>query len=57
MDEVVSAAKVDDYDALVLPGGVANPDYLRTDPKAVRFVEEFFASGSRWRQSVTHHGP
>ncbi|MGQ0717718.1 MAG: type 1 glutamine amidotransferase domain-containing protein [Pseudonocardiales bacterium] len=45
VDEVVSAAKVDDYDALVLPGGVANPDYLRTDADAVRFVEEFFASG------------
>ncbi len=45
VDEVVSAAKADDYDALVLPGGVANPDYLRTDANAVRFVEEFFASG------------
>jgi protease I len=45
VDEVVSAAKVDDYDALVLPGGVANPDFLRTDPHAVRFVKEFFAAG------------
>jgi protease I len=45
VDEVVSAAKVDDYDALVLPGGVANPDFLRTDPHAVRFVKGFFTAG------------
>lgn len=34
-----------DYDALVLPGGVANPDMLRTDPEAVRFARSFFAAG------------
>jgi protease I len=45
VDEVVSAAKVDDYDTLVLPGGVANPDFLRTDPHAVRFVKGFFTAG------------
>ncbi|MDQ4010244.1 MAG: type 1 glutamine amidotransferase [Actinomycetota bacterium] len=45
VDQVVSATKVDDYDALVLPGGVANPDFLRTDSNAVRFVKEFFAAG------------
>lgn len=33
------------YDALVLPGGVANPDFLRMDPAAVRFVWQFFAAG------------
>ena len=32
-------------DALVLPGGVANPDALRTEPRAVSFVKEFVASG------------
>lgn len=31
-----------DYDALLLPGGVANPDNLRTDPAAIRFVRSFF---------------
>ena len=31
------------YDGLVLPGGVANPDMLRTDPRAVAFVKAFFA--------------
>jgi protease I len=34
-----------DYDGLVLPGGVANPDFLRTDPAAVAFVKSFFDSG------------
>jgi protease I len=34
-----------DYAALVLPGGVANPDFLRTQPEAVRFVREFFEHG------------
>lgn len=34
-----------DFDALVLPGGVANPDALRTDQQAVAFVGEFIASG------------
>ena len=33
------------YDALVLPGGVANPDFLRADPDAVRFVRAFFDAG------------
>ncbi len=44
--EVAAAdAAVDDYDALVLPGGVANPDELRTDDDAVRFVRGFFDAG------------
>lgn len=42
VDRVVSDVTVQDYDALVLPGGVANPDMLRTDPRAVRFVGDFF---------------
>lgn len=40
--EEVSAA---DFDGLVLPGGVANPDYLRTVPAAVRFAKGFFEAG------------
>ncbi|ADD44341.1 type 1 glutamine amidotransferase domain-containing protein [Stackebrandtia nassauensis] len=43
VDEVVGETSADDYDALVLPGGVANPDFLRTDPLAVLFVSAFFA--------------
>ena len=45
VDVTVSKARVDDYDALVLPGGVANPDRLRTDEGAVSFVRDFIASG------------
>src|SRR5213078_1686961 len=42
VDVTVRDADPDDYDGLVLPGGVANPDFLRTDPDAVAFVRSFF---------------
>jgi protease I len=45
VDEVVGSADPSSYDALVLPGGVANPDALRTDAKAVDFARTFVASG------------
>jgi protease I len=45
VDVTVSQVSVDDYDALVLPGGVANPDALRTDADAVAFVRDFVNSG------------
>jgi len=45
VDRIVSAVSVDDYDGLVMPGGVANPDRLRMDEDAVRFVREFIAAG------------
>jgi len=45
VDKTVSSASVDDYDALVLPGGVANPDALRMDQDAVAFVRDFMQSG------------
>jgi protease I len=45
VDKTTSKAKADDYDGVVLPGGVANPDRLRTDKDAVRFLREFFAAG------------
>jgi protease I len=45
VDVPVSSAQLDDYAALVLPGGVANPDRLRTDSEAVAFVRDFVASG------------
>ncbi len=45
VDGVVADDDVDDYDALVLPGGVANPDALRLDGDAVAFVRAFVASG------------
>ncbi|MDT3397914.1 type 1 glutamine amidotransferase domain-containing protein [Streptomyces sp. B1866] len=45
VDQVVADARVDEYGALVLPGGVANPDALRTDEKAVAFARGFFDAG------------
>ncbi|HVO48193.1 MAG TPA: type 1 glutamine amidotransferase domain-containing protein [Steroidobacteraceae bacterium] len=44
VDVPLGEADADDFDALLLPGGVANPDQLRTEPKAVAFVREFFES-------------
>jgi protease I len=45
VDDVVGEVGADGYDALVLPGGVANPDLLRTDRRAVAFVRAFFDAG------------
>jgi protease I len=44
-DRAIGQANADDYDGLVLPGGVANPDILRTHEPAVRFVRSFFEAG------------
>lgn len=45
VNETVGDASVAEYDGLVLPGGVANPDALRMDPDAVSFVQGFFEAG------------
>lgn len=45
VDQLVGTASVDDYEALLLPGGTVNPDKLRMDPAAVRFVRDFVQSG------------
>lgn len=45
VDVTLDKARVEDYDALVLPGGVMNPDQLRQDPGAVRFIRAFFDAG------------
>ena len=45
VDTTAADADASEYDALVLPGGVANPDSLRTDEAAVGFVRGFFAQG------------
>jgi len=42
VDKALSSANASDYDALLLPGGVMNPDQLRTKPEAVKFVKSFF---------------
>jgi len=43
VDKTLDEASASDYDALVLPGGVINPDQLRTQEKALGFVKDFFA--------------
>jgi protease I len=45
VDKPVEEASAGDYDALVLPGGVGNPDNLRQDENAVQFVRDFFEQG------------
>jgi protease I len=45
VDKAVVQASAGDYDGLVLPGGVANPDFLRADKDAVQFVRSFFEAG------------
>ena len=54
-DKTAEEAEVDDYDALVLPGGVANPDKLRTDENVVGFIRDFAATGKPI--GVICHGP
>jgi protease I len=54
-DVLVDQAKAEDYDGLVLPGGVANPDVLRTLPAAVSFVRGFADAGKP--VAVICHGP
>ena len=55
VDRTVADVRVDDYDALVLPDGVANPDRLRTIPEAVAFVRAMFETGRP--AGVICHGP
>jgi protease I len=45
VDRVITDASVDDYDALLLPGGTVNPDQLRMNSDAVSFVRDFFHTG------------
>ncbi|MDN5627309.1 MAG: type 1 glutamine amidotransferase, partial [Weeksellaceae bacterium] len=42
VDQTLDSVSASDYDALVLPGGVINPDQLRTNDKAISFVQDFF---------------
>ena len=55
VDRTVGDASASDYDGLVLPGGVANPDFLRTDEEAVGFVRGFFEQAKP--VGVICHGP
>ncbi len=55
VDGVVSDVSVDDFDALVLPGGTVNPDKLRMNTSAVSFVRDFVSSGKP--VAAICHGP
>src|SRR5689334_1338360 len=55
VDVPLKKANAEDYDALLLPGGVMNPDKLRMDLKAVQFTREFFDSGKP--VAAICHGP
>jgi len=55
VDRPVGEADASEYDGLVLPGGVASPDQLRTKPEALKFVRGFFAAGKP--VGVICHGP
>lgn len=55
VDRIVGDADPAEFDGLVLPGGVANPDNLRTHDEAVSFVRGFFAAGKP--VGVICHGP
>jgi protease I len=55
VDRTAADADASDYDGLVLPGGVANPDFLRTDADAVAFVRAFFEQAKP--VGVICHGP
>jgi protease I len=55
VDKRVADVSADDYDALVLPGGAVNPDNLRQDDDAIRFVQAFFEAGKP--VGVICHGP
>ena len=45
VDQTLEDARADQFDALMLPGGVMNPDYLRQNDRAVQFVRHFFEAG------------
>jgi protease I len=55
VDHTVEEADASEYDGLVLPGGVANPDFLRMDEKAVAFARSFFEQSKP--VGVICHGP
>jgi len=55
VDVQLDKAQVEDYDALVLPGGVLNPDQLRQNKKAVEFAQQFLETGKP--VAAICHGP
>ena len=55
VDVALNDASVEDFDALLLPGGVMNPDKLRMNPRAIQFIKTFFEAGKP--VAAICHGP
>ena len=55
VDVQIEDAKADDFDGLLLPGGVLNPDQLRTNKKAIAFIKQFMEAGKP--VAAICHGP
>jgi protease I len=55
VDRTLADVRAQEYDGVVLPGGVANPDALRTEKRAIAFLQEFFSEGKP--VGVICHGP
>ena len=55
VDKTLGNVNAEDYDGLLVPGGVINPDHLRMDPKAVNFVQQFVTAGKT--VGAICHGP
>merc|ERR1712108_28066 len=60
VDKTLDEVSQSDYNALVLPGGVINPDVLRRNEKAVKFTKSFFENHkkqNKLKKSTTQHSP
>jgi protease I len=56
VDLPLKSANADDFDALMIPGGLMNPDTLRSTAAALEFTRAFFTAGKPSRRSATAHG-
>lgn len=57
VDLTLQEAKSEEYDALILPGGLFNPDTLRTSDAAIAFIKDFFADEKQRPVAAVCHGP
>ena len=55
VDLTVKDARPEQFDALMIPGGLLNPDAVRMDQAALEFARHFFRDTSRWQLSATAH--
>lgn len=57
VDKLLSESSADDYDGLILPGGVINPDLLRKEAKAINFIKGFFKENKQKPVAAICHAP